>query len=119
MRRVSIVVGLVVLAACCAAFARGGAPVTAFRLADAGAACRLTGERLVCSNLQVRAGLSLPASGTPRAVPAQVWWDAATPVLKRWTHGRLTCRVAAAAIVCHNASGASISVDGSHIAVAL
>jgi hypothetical protein len=119
MRRVSIVVGSIVLAACCAAFARGSGQATAFRLPDAGAACRLAGERLVCTNLQVRAGLALPARGAPRTVPAQVWWDASTPVLKRWTHGDLTCSAAGPSIVCHNASGASLSIDAGHIAVGL
>jgi hypothetical protein len=119
MRRVSIVVGLVAVAACCAAFAHGSAEVTSFRLPDAGAACRLAGERLVCANLQVRAGLSLPQRGTPHPVPAQVWWDASTPVLERWKHGSLTCRAACASILCRNASGASISLDAAHIAVAL
>jgi hypothetical protein len=119
MRRLCIVIGLVVVAASCAAFARGSAQPAGFRLADAGAACRLTGERLVCANLRVKAGLSLAARGTPHTVPARIWWDASTPVLKTWTHGALTCRSAAAAIVCRNASGAAISLDAAHIAVAL
>jgi hypothetical protein len=119
MSRVGILVGLIALAACCAAFARGGSQVTAFRLPDAGAACRLTSDRLVCTNLQVRAGLALPARGTPRAVPAHVWWDASTPVLTPWTNGALTCRAATGSILCRNASGASISIDAGHIAVAL
>jgi hypothetical protein len=119
MRRVGIVIGLLALAACCAAFAHGGAQASSFRLPDAGAACKLAGERLVCANLQVRSGLSLPGRGTPRAVPAQVWWDASTPVLEHWQHGTLTCRAAGASILCRNASGASISIDGTHIAVAL
>jgi hypothetical protein len=119
MRRVGIVICLVAVAACCAAFAHGSAQTTSFRLPDASAACRLAGERLVCANLQVRAGLALPGRGTPRAVPAQVWWDASTPVLKEWTHDALSCRAAGAAILCVNASGSSISVDGADIAVAL
>jgi hypothetical protein len=119
MRRVGIVVGSAVLAASCAAFTRGGGDATAFRLPDAGAACRLSGERLVCANLNVRAGLSLPARGVPTTVPAHIWWDASTPVLTHWSHGTLTCRVAAGSIVCRNASGASISVDGAHLAVAV
>jgi hypothetical protein len=119
MRRVGIMICLVAVAACGTAFAHGSPQTTAFRLADAGAACRLAGERLVCANLRVRAGLALPAHGSPRAVPAQVWWDASTPVLKQWTHGALTCRATVASILCGNASGASISVDAAHIAVAL
>jgi hypothetical protein len=119
MRRVAIVVESIILAASCAAFTLGGSQTTAFRLPDAGAACRLNGERLVCANLNVRAGLSLPARGVPKAVPARVWWDASTPVLKRWSHGTLTCRAATGSILCRNASGASISIDGSHLAVAV
>jgi hypothetical protein len=119
MRRVGILICLVAVAACSAAFAHGTPQTTSFRLPDASAACRLTGERLVCANLQVRAGLALPGRGTPRAVPAKVWWDASTPVLKQWAHGALTCRAAGAAILCVNANGASISVDGAHISVAL
>jgi hypothetical protein len=40
-------------------------------------------------------------------------------VLERWQQGTLTCRAAGASILCRNASGASISIDGTHIAVAL
>jgi hypothetical protein len=119
MRRVLPLLGLIVVAAFGAAFTRGGGPVTAFRLPDASAACRLDGVRLTCANLTVRSGLSLPAQGTPAAVPARVWWDASTPVLRHWSRNGLTCRADGETILCRNASGASISLDGSHIAVAL
>jgi hypothetical protein len=119
MRRVTIVAGLLVLAACSAAFTHGRAQATAFRLPDASAACRVEGPRLVCTNLAVRSGLSLPAHGAPTAVPARVWWDAATPVLRRWSRDGLTCHADTGTILCRNASGASISIDGAHIAVAI
>ncbi len=119
MRRIGTVVGLIVLAAASAAFANGGSQTTAFRLPDAAAACKLSGERLVCTNLRVPSGLSLGDRGTPKAVPAKIWWDASTPVLKSWSHGTLTCDAVTGTILCRNASGASISVDGARIAVAL
>jgi hypothetical protein len=119
MRRVSILLALLAVAAATAAFARGGHAATAFRLPDASAACRLDGARLVCANLRVPSGLLLPGRGTPKAVPARVWWDASTPVLRHWRQAGVTCDANGGAIRCHNASGASISVDGGHIAVAL
>jgi hypothetical protein len=119
MCRICVVFGLAIVTVVCTAFARGGGQATAFRLPDASAACRLDGPRLVCANLGVRSGLALPARGTPRAVPARVWWDASTPVLHRWSRDAVTCRVVGAAIVCHNGSGAAITVSGAHIAVAL
>jgi hypothetical protein len=119
MRRVSILLALLAVAASTAAFARGGHAATSFRLADASAACRLDGTRLVCANLRVSSGLLLPGRGTPKAVPAHVWWDASTPVLRHWRRAGVTCNANGGAIRCHNESGASISVDGGHIAVAL
>ena len=119
MRRVSIVVALLALVGCTTAFARAGHAVTAFRLPDASAACRLSGEKLECANLRVRSGLVLPGRGIPKAVDARVWWDASTPVLKHWSRGGLTCSTAAGSIVCRNTSGAAISLDGAHIAVGL
>jgi hypothetical protein len=119
MRRVSIVLALLAVAASTAAFARGGHPATSFRLPDASAACRVDGAALECTNLRVRSGLVLPGRGTPKAVAAHVWWDASTPVLGHWRRGTLACRVADGSILCRNASGASIAVDGAHIAVAV
>jgi hypothetical protein len=119
MRRASLLLVLLAIAGVTAAFAHGGATPTSFRLADASAACRVQGDRLVCSNLTVRSGLSLPGRGTPRAVAAQVWWDASTPVLRRWQHAGVTCSAAAGSILCRNASGASISVAPAQLSVAL
>jgi hypothetical protein len=113
MRRFSLPVLAVLAAACSAAFAWGGGhAATSFRLADASAACRVQGARLVCANLTARSGLSLPARGGPHAVDA-------TPVLKRWRHDGLTCRADTGAIVCHNATGAAISVGPAQLSVAL
>lgn len=120
MRRAALVLVLILVAALSAAFAWEGSPApTGFRLADASAACRLQGEQLVCANLRVRSGLVLPGRGTPHAVGARVWWDASTPVLRRWKHGALNCDADGGAILCRNASGASISVGPARIAVAL
>ena len=119
MRRVVVILGLLVAAASGAAFTHGGAPPTTFRLPDASAACRLDGVRLTCANLSVRSGLALPTLGEPRAVPARVWWDASTPVLRHWSRNGLSCRTDTGTILCRNATGASISLDGAHIAVAL
>jgi hypothetical protein len=40
-------------------------------------------------------------------------------VLRRWSNGELACRADAGAIVCHNGSGATISVAAARIAVGL
>jgi len=40
-------------------------------------------------------------------------------VLRHWSRGGVTCSTGGGAIRCHNGSGASISVDAGHIAVAL
>jgi hypothetical protein len=120
MRRFSLPVLAVLAAACSAAFTWGGGqPPGGFRLADASAACRVQGARLVCANLTARSGLALPGRGGPRAVDARVWWDASTPVLRSWRHGALSCRADAGAIVCHNGTGAAISVGGAQLSVAL
>jgi hypothetical protein len=119
MRRVVVLLGFAALAACCTAFAFGGGQPSAFRLADASAACRLDGARLVCANLSVRSGLVLGVRGTPHPVAAHIWWDASTPVLKSWSRGGLTCHAETGTISCRNRSGASISLDGAHIAVAV
>jgi hypothetical protein len=117
MRRISLLAALFGVLAVSAAFAFGGrSRPTGFRLADASAACRLQGERLVCANLRARLGVALPAHGEARPVAARIWWDASTPVLGRWSHGGLSCRTAAGVILCHNASGASIAVDPMRIA---
>jgi hypothetical protein len=120
MRRVVLALLLAAATASSAAFAyEDRRPVTAFRLADASAACRYEAERLVCANLVVRSGLALRERGTPRAVDAIVWWDASTPVVGRWSHDGLCCRITRSAILCRNRTGAAISVSARQIAVLL
>lgn len=120
MRRIALVLLAAALAAFGAAFAyAGGAHGRGFRLPDASAACRVESGTLVCRSLAVRAGLSLPARGAPRAVDGHIWWDASTPVLRRWSRGGVDCRATGGAIVCTNAGGATIRVGPRQIAVAL
>lgn len=120
MRRIALVTSAAALAACSAALASaGGNHGPGFRLPDASAACRVEGGALVCRSLGVRAGLSLPQRGTPRAVDERIWWDASTPVLRRWSRGGITCRATGGALVCGNASGATIRVGPAQIAVGL
>ena len=45
------------------------------------------------------------------------WWDASTPVLRRFRHGALACKLTSGAILCRNGSTA-IRVDGAGFAVA-
>jgi hypothetical protein len=117
MRRISLIVMLAGVVAVSAAFAFGGrSQPEGFRLADASAACRLQGMRLVCANLRARRGVALPARGEAKPVAARIWWDASTPVLGRWTRGGLSCRAAADVIFCRNASGTSIAVDPVRVA---
>jgi hypothetical protein len=120
MRRFALAASAAALAACSAALANaGGTHGPGFRLADASAACRLESGSLVCRSLGVRAGLSLPGRGTPRAVSERVWWDASTPVLRRWSRGGIACRATGGALVCTNATGATVRVGSGQIAVAL
>ena len=91
---------------------------TSFRTADAGAACRVEGPALVCGSLGADRSLELRAGRTPRVVPELPWWDASTPVLRRFTHGGIACSLRRRAIVCR--SGATtIRVDRGGFAVAL
>lgn len=120
MRRIALVVFGAALVSCWTAFAaaRGGRG-PGFRLPDASAACRLERGTLVCRSLGVHEGLALPARGTPRAVGVRVWWDASTPVLHRWARDGVACRTSGGAILCTNATGATIRVGSRRIAVAL
>ncbi|MGZ4389402.1 MAG: hypothetical protein ACXVZL_08490 [Gaiellaceae bacterium] len=120
MRRIAPIAFAAALAVVGAAFAyAGGAHGPGFRLPDASAACRVERGTLVCRSLAVRAGLSLPAHATPRAVGGHIWWDASTPVLRRWSRDGVNCRATGGAIVCTNAVGATIRVGPRQIAVAL
>ena len=95
---------LVATAAAAALFARAGAagPVTSFRTPDASAACRLEARRLVCSSLGSTGSLALRTIGAPRVVQRLPWWDASTPVLSSWRHGRLACTLRGEAILCRD-----------------
>lgn len=120
MRRIALAASAAALAACSAALAQaGGTHGSGFRLADASAACRPEGASLVCRSLGVRAGLSLPGRGTPSVATERIWWDASTPVLRRWSRGGIACRATGGALVCTNASGAAIRVGPRQIAVAM
>jgi hypothetical protein len=120
MRRIGLILVAAAVAAVATAFAyAGGAHGRGFRLPDASAACRVESGTLVCRSLGVRAGLSLPAHGTPRAVGGHIWWDASTPVLRRWSRGGVDCSATGGAILCTNAAGATIRVGPRQIAVAL
>jgi hypothetical protein len=102
-----------------ALFARAGAAgdVTHFRTPDAGAACKLEGAVLVCGSLASDGSLALRRAGQPRVVRSLPWWDASTPVLKRWRHRGIACTLKARSIVCRNGDTA-ISVSRAGFAVA-
>jgi hypothetical protein len=121
MRRAAIVLLTLAAAAAAAlvAFVHSGAAGdgTAFRTPDAGAACRLEGASLVCSSLGSDGSLALPAHAKPpRVVSRLPWWDAATPMVTRFRHGSIDCRLRAAAIVCRNGA-TTVSVDAAGFAV--
>src|SRR5215213_8653994 len=117
MRRISLGLALAVVAASTAAFAYGGGHPDAFRLADASAACRVDGSRLVCASLGLRSGVALAGRGAPHAGSGRIWWDASMPVLHEWTRDGIRCSEQLNAIECRNADGATITVDGVRIDV--
>jgi hypothetical protein len=106
MRRLPLIVLAVLIATAVTAalFARAGAAgqVTSFRTPDASAACRLEARSLVCSSLASSGSIALHALGAPRVVQRLPWWDASTPVLESWRHGRLACTLRGEAILCRN-----------------
>ncbi len=118
MRRLPILLAAVGLAALAAALiAHAGSPGFAFRTPDAGAACKLSGTSLVCSSIASEGSVALHDEGRAGIVHGLPWWDASTPVLHRWHHGAISCRLTGSAILCRNASTA-IRVDGAGFAVA-
>lgn len=120
MRRLPVLLVAVLAAAFAAALiARAGSAAgpTTFRTPDAGAACRVTGTLLVCSSLGSPGSVALHAEAGARVVDALPWWDASTPVLRRWRHGAITCRAAGGAILCRNGTTA-IRVTAAGFAVA-
>jgi hypothetical protein len=88
----------------------------AFRTADAGAACRLAGPALVCSSLGSDGSVSLREDGRLRVVRTLPWWDASTPVVRRWTHDGISCRVLGNVILCRSGT-AAVRVTGDGFAV--
>ncbi|HZU20366.1 MAG TPA: hypothetical protein VE982_04015 [Gaiellaceae bacterium] len=104
------------LVAALLARAGGAVATTSFRTPDAGAACRARGAALVCTSLASRASVRLAAAAAT-VVPATRWWDASTPVLRRWRRTGVDCTLVRAAIVCTSGRTA-IRVDRSGFAVA-
>jgi hypothetical protein len=120
MRRVlalALMLGVAAVAAALVARAHAAAGASSFRTPDAGAACRLEGDRLVCSSLGSPGSVSLPQHGGATVVDRLPWWDASTPVLHRWSHGALECDLTGATILCRNGDTA-ISDAASGFAVA-
>src|SRR3954469_4429362 len=90
---------------------------TQFRTPDAGAACRLTASALECSSLSSAQSVVLPATGRPVGASELPWWDASTPVLHRWRHGTISCRLDGATIICRNGRAAVLAAgDGFAVA---
>jgi hypothetical protein len=119
MRRPLVLLVAVLAAALAAALiARAGAATTSpqFRTPDAGAACKLERSALICSSLGSTGSVSL-AGGRSTVVSRLPWWDASTPVLHRFHHGAISCRLAANAILCRNGSVAiRVATDGFAVA---
>jgi hypothetical protein len=119
MRRLPVLFAGVLAAALAAALiARAGsAGGTTFRTPDAGAACRLAGPSLVCSSLGSPGSVELRGKGSAQVVDRLPWWDASTPVLHRFHHGTISCRLIGSAILCRNGR-TSIRVTADGFAVA-
>jgi hypothetical protein len=89
----------------------------AFRTPDAGAACRAEGTAIVCSSLASRESVRLHGRGSAELVRRLPWWDASTPVLHRWSHGAVSCKLVSGAVICRNGQTA-IRVAAEGFAVA-
>jgi hypothetical protein len=90
---------------------------TEFRTPDAGAACRLEAAALVCSSLDSAGSVRLGANSLPVGTRELPWWDASTPVLHRFRHGAISCRLHGTTILCNNAHGAIlVARDGFAVA---
>jgi len=120
VRRLPVIVlaALAATAAAAAFFARAGAAgdVTSFRTPDASAACRLEARRLVCSSLGSSGSVALRSMGAPTVVQRLPWWDASTPVLRSWRHGRLACTLRGKTILCRNGPD-RIRIDGAGFSI--
>ena len=120
MRRLLVLLAAVLAASLAATLiSRAGAASTStrFRTPDAAAACRVEGAALVCSSLGSTGSVALRVTGGARVVRELPWWDAGTPVLRRFHHGSVTCTLARSAILCRNAA-TTIRVDDDGFAVA-
>lgn len=120
MRRLlalALVLGVAAVAAALVARAHAAAGTSAFRTPDAGAACRLEANQLVCSSLGSPGSVALPQHGGAAVVDRLPWWDASTPVLHHWSHGALDCDLTGGTILCRNGDTA-VSVAASGFAVA-
>ena len=115
--RVLPVLLLAAIAAALIAHAGHASAPAAFRTPDAGAACRAEGAAIVCSSLASRESVRLQGRGGVELVKRLPWWDASTPVLHRWSHGTVSCKLVAAAVICRNGK-AAIRVAGDGFAVA-
>ena len=115
MRRpILLLVALLAAAVAAALIARTGAATTPpqFRTPDAGAACKLERASLICSSLGSTGSVALHARGSS-VVHRLPWWDASTPVLHRFRHGSISCRLSGAAILCRNGSETiRVATDG-------
>jgi len=117
-RLLALLVAVLAAALAATLIARANAATsTRFRTPDAGAACRIEGAALSCSSLGSAGSVVLRARGGARVARELPWWDASTPVLRRFRHGALACKLTSGAILCRNGSTA-IRVDGAGFAVA-
>jgi hypothetical protein len=108
---------LAAIAAALIAHAGTASAPAAFRTPDAGAACRAEGTAIVCSTLASRESLRLHGRGGAELVKRLPWWDASTPVLHRWSHGAVSCKLVSGAVICRNGTTAiRVAADGFAVA---
>jgi hypothetical protein len=113
-----LLVPVLALGLAAAMIARAGSTDShAFRTPDAGAACRLAGTTLVCSSLGSEGSVALRPHGRARIVTRLPWWDAGTPVLRRWSRHGVSCSLSGRAIICR-AGATTIRVDAQGFALA-
>lgn len=104
--RVLPVLLLAAAAAALIAHAGHASAPAAFRTPDAGAACRAEGTAIVCSTLASAESVRLRGLGGAELVKRLPWWDASTPVLRRWSHGTVSCALVHGAVICRNGRSA-------------
>ncbi len=116
MRVLPVLLLAAVVAALIAHASHASAPA-AFRTPDASAACRAEGPAIVCSTLASEQSVRLRGEGGAELVKRLPWWDASTPVLRRWSHGTLSCKLVSGAVICRNGKSA-VRIAGDGFAVA-